>query len=132
MLLVSSLSRAFVSAGKQTLVIGSDGKTQCLRNEGPPNKTKVSGGILNGKAISKPAPVYPEAAKAQGVFGLVTVEVLVDEEGQVESARAVSRPSLLQEAAVNAARKARFSPLRLSGQLVKVIGLLTYNFDLKK
>lgn len=112
--------------------IGSGGKTQCRRNEGPPKKPKISGGILNGRAISKPAPVYPEAAKAQGASGVVTVEVLVDEEGQVESARAVSGPSLLHEAAVNAARKARFSPLRLSGQLVRVIGLLTYNFDLKK
>lgn len=112
--------------------IGSGGITQCRRNEGPPKKPKISGGILNGKAISKPAPVYPETAKAQGASGVVTVEVLVDEKGQVESARAVSGPSLLHESAVNAARKARFSPLRLSGQLVKVIGLLTYNFDLKK
>jgi len=50
----------------------------------------VAGGILNGKALSKPAPVYPRAAKASGVAGTVAVEVVVDESGMVETAEAVS------------------------------------------
>jgi protein TonB len=90
------------------------------------------GGVLNGIAISKPAPVYPSEAKAQGLTGIVKVEILIDEEGKVESARAVSGPGLLQEAAVNAARKAQFSQTRLSGQPVKVSGVLFYNFVLNE
>ncbi len=91
-------------------------------------KSVVSGGVLNGKAVSKPEPEYPEIAKAAGAEGTVTVQILVDEEGNVVSAAAVSGHPLLQQAAVAAARQARFSPTLLSGQPVKVSGIVTYKF----
>src|SRR5438128_8087463 len=69
-------------------------------------KTVVSGGVLNGKAISKPQPAYPPIAKAAKASGTVTVQVLVDEEGSVISAKAVSGHPLLQQAAVDAAYQA--------------------------
>ncbi len=93
--------------------------------------TVISGGVLNGKAISKPAPPYPAIAKAARAQGLVTVQVTVDEDGRVISAQAVSGHPLLQSAAVAAAREARFSPTLLSGQPVKVKGVVTYNFVLQ-
>jgi protein TonB len=96
-----------------------------------PTNTIVSGGVLNGKAISKPQPVYPPIARDARASGTVTVQVLVDEEGRVISASAVSGHPLLQQAAVAAARAARFSPTLLSGRPVKVSGLLTYNFVLR-
>ncbi len=43
----------------------------------------VSGGVLNGTAINLPAPVYPEAAKRMRAFGVVSVEVVLDETGRV-------------------------------------------------
>jgi len=91
----------------------------------------VRGGVLNGKAISKPAPPYPAIARAAGAQGTVTVQIVVDEEGRVISAQAVSGHPLLQSAAVEAAREARFSPTLLSGQPVKVSGVITYNFVLQ-
>lgn len=91
----------------------------------------ISGGVLNGKAISKPAPPYPAIAKAAKAQGTVTVQVMVDESGDVVSARAVSGHPLLQNAAVQAARQAKFSPTKLSGVAVKVSGVLTYNFVLE-
>jgi protein TonB len=97
----------------------------------PPRKTVVSGGVLNGKAISKPQPAYPPIAKAARASGTVTVQILVDESGRVVSASAVSGHPLLQQAAVAAARGARFSPTLLSGQPVKVSGVITYNFVLQ-
>lgn len=115
--------------------IGADKKVPCKKDEAanqPRVRRPIMGGVLNGKAVSKPAPIYPEEAKAQGISGVVTVEVLIDEEGKVESVRGVSGHLLLQEAAVNAARQARFTPTRLSGQPVKVSGRLTYNFVLKE
>lgn len=96
-----------------------------------PKKTTVSGGVLNGKAISKPQPAYPPIAKAARASGTVTVQILVDESGRVVSASAVSGHPLLQQAAVAAARQARFSPTLLSGQPVKVSGVITYNFVLQ-
>ncbi len=97
----------------------------------PKPKTVVSGGVLNGKAVSKPQPAYPPIAKAARASGTVTVQILVDESGRVVSASAVNGHPLLQQAAVAAARQARFSPTLLSGQPVKVSGVITYNFVLQ-
>ena len=84
----------------------------------------VSGGVLNGKAIYLPMPEVPSGEAA----GVVLVAVIVDEQGNVIDARAVSGPAHLQPAAVAAARLARFSPTLLMGEPVKVTGTLTYNF----
>lgn len=90
----------------------------------------ISGGVLNGTAISLPQPVYPEPAKRTRTSGMVTVEVILDETGKVLSAQATAGPTLLREAAVQAAMKARFSPTKLSGQPVKVSGVINYKFAL--
>lgn len=96
-----------------------------------PKKTIVSGGVLNGKAISKPQPPYPPIAKAARAQGTVTVQIVVDETGKVISATPVGGHPLLQQAARQAALQARFSPTLLSGQPVKVSGVITYNFVLQ-
>lgn len=88
----------------------------------------VSGGVLNGKATSLPKPAYPAAAKAVRAGGSVSVQVTISESGGVISANAVSGHPLLRAAAESAARGARFSPTMLSGQPVKVTGVITYNF----
>jgi TonB family protein len=90
----------------------------------------VSGGVLNGTALHLPPPMYPDAAKRMRTQGTVTVEVVLDETGKVVSAVASSGPPILREAAVAAALKARFSPTKLSGQPVKVSGVINYKFSL--
>src|SRR5689334_11615946 len=93
-----------------------------------PPRAPISGGVLNGKAISLPKPAYPPIARAAHAAGTVVVQVLIDENGSVVSAKAVSGHPLLQAVAVAAARQARFSPTKLSGQPVKVTGVIQYNF----
>jgi protein TonB len=93
-----------------------------------PPRAPISGGVLNGKAISLPKPGYPPIARAAHASGTVVVQVLIDENGNVVSAHAVSGHPLLQAAAVGAAKSARFSPTKLSGQPVKVTGVIQYNF----
>ncbi len=90
----------------------------------------VSGGVLNGTALTLPPPSYPEAAKRMRTQGVVSVDVILDETGKVVAANASSGPTLLREAAVQAALKARFSPTKLSGQPVKVAGVINYKFAL--
>ncbi|HEX5601159.1 MAG TPA: energy transducer TonB [Pyrinomonadaceae bacterium] len=87
-------------------------------------KGPINGGMLNGKAIYLPVPEAP-AGDANGV---VIVAILVDEQGSVVDARAMSGPQHLQATAVAAARLARFSPTLLMGEPVKVNGTLSYNF----
>ena len=90
----------------------------------------ISGGVLNGKAVSLPKPPYPPAARAVRASGSVTVQVLVDESGRVTSATALSGHPLLRAAAAQAAREAIFNPTLLAGKPVKVSGVITYNFVL--
>jgi len=86
----------------------------------------VMGGVLNGKAVERPSPVWPPEARE--VSGAVTVHVLVGEEGNVLKAWAVSGPEPLRQAAVDAATRTKFSPTKLSGRPVKIAGVLVYNF----
>jgi protein TonB len=96
----------------------------------PKPRAPISGGVLNGKAVSKPNPSYPPIAKAARASGTVVVQITVDESGKVISARAVSGHPLLQQAAVQGAYQTRFSPTLLSGQPVKVTGTISFNFQL--
>ena len=100
-------------------------------NDETDSRGPISGGVLNGKARSLPKPSYPQIARAAHASGQVTVEILIDERGCVLTARALGGHPLLQSAAVQAARQACFSPTRLSGQPVKVKGVITYNFVLE-
>lgn len=89
----------------------------------------ISGGVLNGRAVSLPAPAYPPAARAVGASGAVNVNVVIDEAGNVISAEALSGHALLRQAAVDAAKQAKFSPFKLDGKLTKVTGTIVYNFS---
>jgi periplasmic protein TonB len=93
-----------------------------------PPRAPISGGVLNGKAISLPKPAYPPIARQAHASGTVVVQVTIDENGNVISATPVSGHPLLRAVAAAAARGARFSPTKLSGQPVKVTGVITYNF----
>jgi TonB family protein len=110
-------------------------KTEGATRVGPTNidappspRTPLAGGVLNGRAISLPRPPYPAIARASHAQGRVNVQVLIDESGNVVSAQAISGHPLLQAVSVAAARHAKFTPTLLSGQPVKVSGLIVYNF----
>ncbi len=94
----------------------------------PKPPTLISGGVVNGKAIDLPKPPYPAAARAVRASGEVSVQVTIDENGNVISASAVSGHALLRSAAVAAALNAKFRPTLLSNQPVKVKGVIVYKF----
>ncbi len=97
----------------------------------PPKPPKViSKGPITGLAISLPKPAYSEIAKRAHIQGSVNVQVLIDEQGRVVSAKAISGHPLLTLDAQKAALQARFSPTKLGDQPVKVSGVITYNFVL--
>src|SRR5205823_1324953 len=76
----------------------------------PPPNWNGSVAVLNGKAISLPKPAYPATARSVHAHGAVNVQVIIDENGHVVGASAVSGHPLLRAAAVSAARSAQFSP----------------------
>lgn len=123
-------------------VVGGRGNTPVIDIEPPPppaptpkpevpKVVKVSTGVLRSNAISIPKPGYPPLAKQIRIQGSISVQVLIDEQGKVVSAKALpGGHQLLVNAAEAAAVQARFSPTLLSGQPVKVSGVIIYNFVL--
>ncbi len=111
-----------------TVPAATDGASGSVNASTNPPAGAIAGGVLNGKATSMPMPVYPAIAGAAHASGTVTVQVTIDEDGNVIFAKAIAGHPLLQAAAVTAARQAKFAPTRLSGQPVKVQGTLMYNF----
>jgi TonB family protein len=94
-------------------------------------KTVVKG-VVNGSALTLVKPGYPRGARDAGAGGAVTVEVTIDENGNVIAARAVSGHPLLTEMAETAALQSKFTPTLLSGVPVKVKGIIVYNFQAGK
>lgn len=98
------------------------------KSDKPPRVGEIHGPLLNGKAVSLPQPIYPEEARSASVSGSVTVQIMIDQDGNVTSAMAVNGPPLLRAAAEEAAMKAKFSPARVNRQPITVAGVLTYTF----
>jgi TonB family protein len=115
----SEVDRILEDAQKrgETIIIGC--QEPC--GEGPE-------GVLNGRALELPKPAYPPIAAAARASGEVKVQVIIDVDGAVIAASAISGHPLLQAAAVKAARDARFAPTKLNGEPVKVTGIITYHF----
>jgi TonB family protein len=86
--------------------------------------------VLSSQTTKRVEPVYPITARAAHISGDVVVELIVDEEGDVLSARAISGHPLLKEAALNAAWDWKFSPTIYQGRPVKVIGQIEFHFHI--
>ncbi len=117
--------------GAPPRVVRPVGVAGAVGTEGGSKEINVSGGVLQGSAVKRVQPAYPEVAKAARASGTVQVQITVDESGNVTSAEAKTGHSLLRDAAVGAARQWQFKPTAIEGKPVKVQGVLTFNFYLK-
>jgi periplasmic protein TonB len=84
--------------------------------------------LSEGMLIAPIRPVYPMIAKAAGVQGTVVVEAIISRTGTIESLHVVSGPPMLQSAALEAIREARYQPYRLNGEPTEVETRITVNF----
>jgi protein TonB len=86
--------------------------------------------LINSRALVLPKPPYPPLARTIKLQGTVVIQVLIDENGKVLSARPVSGHPMLIPEAQRAAMGAKFSPTTLNGIAVKVSGMISYNFQM--
>ena len=85
--------------------------------------------ILNASAVTLAKPEYPARAREQHLSGTIVVQVEIDEEGKVISAKDMcGGVAYLGEASIKAALKSRFAPTTISGVPVKTRGVLQFNF----
>jgi protein TonB len=90
----------------------------------------VSGGVSQGMLIAPIRPVYPAIAKAAHVEGTVVVDAIISSTGTIEGLHVLSGPAMLQSAAIDAIRAARYRPYRLNGAPTEVQTTITVNFRL--
>jgi TonB family protein len=77
------------------------------------------------------APEYPMDAAAQGIRGIVILEVLIGEDGKVSASRITRSIQGLDEAATAAVKLWEYEPTKVAGQAVKVLLSQSITFALK-
>ncbi len=81
--------------------------------------------------LAMPSPRYTDAARAAGITGRVRVAIDVDAEGNVTSVEVIgSLDPGLDEAAIEAARAARFRPATHCGQPIAARFTVAIRFEL--
>ena len=98
---LAAAAAAPLLAQEEPLVAGSDGVPV-------PKKTKLV------------RPTYPPEALAQGVRGIVILDLVVDAQGKVESTSVIRSVPGLDEAAIAAAQQWEYEPTKVNGKAVRV------------
>jgi protein TonB len=96
----------------------------------PEQPRRLSNGITAPVKTVNVAPEYPDLARRAGVKGIVIIEAVIDASGIVTSARVLRGHPLLDQAAVDAVSRWKFTPARLNNEVIPVVMTVTVNFEL--
>jgi protein TonB len=91
---------------------------------------RISEGVLAGNLITPIRAQYPAIARAAGVQGVIVIQAVISTTGTIQSVHVVSGPLMLQAAAVDAVRSARYRPYLLNHQPTEVETTFSINFRL--
>jgi protein TonB len=80
--------------------------------------------------VTKEDPAYPSVAKQLKITGQVTIEVVVDGEGNVEQCDPIVGNPVLTGAAMKAVKAWRFKPFKASGKASRAVTRLTFDFPM--
>lgn len=110
-------------------VEAAEAAAEAARNA-PPEFVNM-GTITSANAVKMVTPVYSPVAARTQIEGRVTVEVEIDVEGNVTSAKATSGHQMLRTSAEEAAKRSKFHPALFNNKPIKGKGVITYNFSLR-
>ena len=96
----------------------------------PPAETRKAPMIVKAESLQRVQPDYPTNARTARQAGMVTVEVSINERGDVVAAQVISGPSLLRQAATAAARRWKFKPATRDGKPISSASTIMFNFKL--
>ena len=82
------------------------------------------------RKIKDAKPVYPQIAQQAKIQGIVIIEAIIGKDGSVKEARVLRPVPMLDQAALDAVRKWKYSPTLLNGQPVEVVMTVTVTFTL--
>lgn len=128
-----SASRQSVQAAPTMMpAIPAPEPVAAAQNE-PPSRIRVAGDVQKAKLIKQVTPKYPAEAKAEGVSGLVRLNVHIDKEGLVKKTEVEESPDKrLTTSAVEAVSQWVYTPTLLNGNPVDVLTTVDVTFSLKK
>jgi TonB family protein len=93
---------------------------------------EVPSGVMQGKAINHPLPVYPEVAKVNHFSGQVVFLATIGTDGHIHALKVIhSANTALVVAAVSGVRQWTYTPYTLNGVPVDVRTTITVNFNMK-
>jgi protein TonB len=118
---------------QQSATQSAGGATQVdLVISSTPGTIKVGGNVQSAMIVSKVPPIYPAAAKAAGIQGVVHLSAILGTDGTVQELTVLDGPAELIQAATDAVKQWVYKPTLLNGNPVQVQTTITINFTLNK
>jgi TonB family protein len=119
---------------RQTSMTQSAGGATQLHLEiaSTPSRIKVGGNVQSAMIVSKVPPIYPAAAKAAGIQGVVHLSAIIGMDGTVQELHVLDGPAELIQAAMDAVKQWVYKPTLLNGNPVQVETTITINYTLNK
>jgi len=97
-------------------------------NGAPP--IRIGGTVTAPERVKYVPPVYPTEAQQARIQGIVIIEAIIDESGQVAATKVLKSIPLLDDAALAAVSQWKYTPTTLNGAPVPVLMTVTVNFTL--
>ncbi len=97
----------------------------------PLRPVRVGGRVQEPRKLKAVPPIYPDAAVASRIEGVVVLECLISPQGRVAEVKVLRGVPLLEEAAVDAVRQWIYTPTLMDGVPVPVLMTVTVRFDLR-
>ena len=98
--------------------------------ERPKGPVRVGGSVKPPRLIFGPPAVYPTLASQSHVHGIVVVDAIIDEHGNVIQEKVVSGHPLLLQAALKAVSQRKYEPTILDGEPTPVDLRVEVNFQM--
>ena len=98
----------------------------------PTGPIRAGGQVNSPQRITYVEPTYPAAAKSVRLEGNVILEATIDESGAVRDVRVLRSIPLLDQAAIAAVSRWRYTPTRLNGVAVPVLLTVTVSFTINR
>lgn len=88
----------------------------------------ISGGVMNGRSVDLVKPAFPASAEFVNAKGIVSIQVLIDEKGNVIGAKPLKGHPLLIPASLKAALKSKFFPCIIANKPLQFSGVIVYKY----
>ena len=76
----------------------------------------VGGDVKAARLVKSVPPVYPVVARTQRIAGNVSIDAVVETDGNVSTMKVLSGPAILHRAALDAVRQWHYEPAMLNGK----------------